>query len=276
MGGLFFLFLTVKFQELDSFGWTNLKTWIKIKNMKRRRKVIVISGLLVVVVAALAGTWYFYRPQKVDNPTVVIKDNLPPVPANFSDLVIDEKELGEITPQARQKLIDEFNEIVGKIREIPESIAYWTYLGTQKKIFGDYRGATDAWEYALKLNGDAVTPRTNLANLYHYFIKDYPKAEEEYLRFLQQHPERVDIYANLSALYKNAYKQKSYLADDVLKQGLEVNPYSTDLMSLLGDYYLSEGNYKEALKYYQQLEKLGALNQSGLEDLEFLRQQLSR
>lgn len=113
----------------------------------------------------------------------------------------------------------------------PLDIKAWVDLGTLHKMGGDYRLAAEYWEYLTSSYSGTGTPYYSLGDLYQNFIKDYAKAEANYLLAVKVQPANVDAYASLYTMYHHT------LGDDIkaaaiLEQGLKANPGNNYLLSL--------------------------------------------
>ena len=107
-------------------------------------------------------------------------------------------------------------------------------LRTNRKIGGDYEGARQAWEYVTKAGQEEIRgiAHGNLGDLYMNFLKDYPKAEANYLEAIKINPAFIDYYRTLATLYTHLYKTGTSAAADIIKQGLKANPGNPDLLKL--------------------------------------------
>lgn len=155
----------------------------------------------------------------------------------------------EARPMVEQKV----KELTDLINADPQgSIAPWLDLAIEYKMIGDYEGAEHVWAYLVDAYpGDAVAAH-NLGNLYHLFMKDYPKAEEYYKVAIQRAPTHAIHYIGLHELYKYSYKQDTSAAADTLKEALQKVPGDADLSMTLGMYYKEKGSNEEAITYLTQ------------------------
>ena len=155
-----------------------------------------------------------------------------------------------------------FKALVRKINQEPDTLAFWIDLGLVKKVFEDWTGARDAWEYASLIRPKDSTSFANLGDLYWHFLPDFPKAEANFLKALENNPKNPGLYKDLSDLYSFSYKEKVGLADDILLKGLEKNPKSVALLAWLGNYYRDLGDAAKAREYYQKALEIEPLNDS--------------
>ncbi len=111
------------------------------------------------------------------------------------------------------------------------NMSAWVNLGTIYKQGGDYRHAEAAWGFvADALPGDS-TSHFNLGDLYMNFLKDYPRAEKNFLVVVKTNPQVVDAYVNLFYLYHDFMKNDTK-AKTMLEQGLAANPGNPALLAL--------------------------------------------
>ena len=134
----------------------------------------------------------------------------------------------------------------------PQDATPWLDLAIQYKTIEDYEGAKEVWEYL-----DAAYPQDsiaahNLGNLYHLFLKDYPKAEMYYREAIKRNPRQTLHYVGLHELYRYSYKQDTAAVVEVLEDGLSLMPDAIDLMATFGGYYREKGDKLNAVKYFTQ------------------------
>lgn len=154
--------------------------------------------------------------------------------------------------EAAAILIKQHKDTVGSLKADNSFLQNWIGLGTLYKIAGDYEGARIYWEYASLISPKNIVSFSNLGDLYHYYLKDYPQAEKNLRQVITNDPTYIVGYRNLSDLYRLSYKTDTALAADVLKQGLDKNPGALELMTALGSYYKEKNNLTEARSYYTQ------------------------
>lgn len=137
----------------------------------------------------------------------------------------------------------------------------WVELGGLWKQIGDYEAAREIWEYAGVLAPENNVSFFNLGDLYHYYLKDYTKAEKNFLIAKDNNPLYTPVYRALFDLYTLSYKQNTSVAVDVLLEGLASNPNNLDLTILLAGYYKGKGDTANARIYYEkaltEAERLG-------------------
>src|SRR3989344_489598 len=122
-----------------------------------------------------------------------------------------------------------------------------------KKLLGDWEGARVAWEYANIIRPQNSLSFSNLASLFHYDLKQFDKAEENYLISIQNDPDDISTIRNFFGLYfydfKDNAKAEGLLLDSIAKN--QESEILKDLYSLLGSFYADTGRVNLAIEYYQ-------------------------
>jgi|GEM_PF-3763954 len=149
--------------------------------------------------------------------------------------------------------------VVSLSLQYPNSEVYWIEAGIIKKQFDNYAGARDAWEYARILNPNNATAYYNLGNLYSLYLPDFSKAESNYQKSLLLDPYQSQTYLALAEFYKEFYKDKDYLAEAILLEGLRRMPNDLNLNLTLAVYYKSVGNKEGAIQYFEKFLKFPGL-----------------
>ena len=130
----------------------------------------------------------------------------------------------------------------------------WNNLGALRQRLGKLDSAERAYTYALKASAAAgspdvfqslnVTTTFNLARLREE-KGHVAKAEASYVGLLQQHPNYIDCFLRLSACA--IARGKAAESISWLKRGLEIEPHNADAWCMLGNVYLRERDYSQAL-----------------------------
>jgi tetratricopeptide (TPR) repeat protein len=185
----------------------------------------------------------------------------------------------DLSPEVQKIYAEKIAASAADIKENPYSLEAWIGLGLNYKQAGDYAAARDAWEYASLLSPGNVVSFTNLGDLYHYYLKEYPKSEQNYRQAIKNDPTYVLSYVGLHELYRYSYGVLTTKAADILKEGIKANPKNIDLYTTLAAYYKSLNNkidianarayYEKALAIAKELknEQLIALIQAELDAL---------
>lgn len=170
--------------------------------------------------------------------------------------------------------INKINSLSKSLKANPSNFQFWIDLGLNRKMINDYVGAKEAWEYASLLRPQNSVSFSNLGDLYHYYTKDYEKAEKNLKKAIENKPDYAIYYKNLSDLYKFSYKTDTDLAEQTLLDGLKANPNLVDMSVFLASYYKEVGNREKAIFYYKkasdEAKKLGNSELAGSLDQEIL------
>lgn len=140
----------------------------------------------------------------------------------------------DMSDDAKAILESDVEKLKETLREDPTDFTSWLDLALHYKIAGDYQTAEKIWTYVAQ-NGPAgirYVALGNLGNLYEYFIKDYPKAEEYLLQAITLKPDQISFYTDLYTLYHYGPKKGTGADAAVLEQGLKANPGNSDLLEL--------------------------------------------
>ncbi len=151
----------------------------------------------------------------------------------------------------REQITSQLKEVSGNLKKNTTVFDNWILLGLFRKIAGDFEGARDAWEYAGAISPMNHVSFSNLGDLYHYYLKNYPLAEKNILIFIKNNPENIAGYRDLYNLYTQSYREKINEAPKILLSGLSKNPNNLDLLVLLAKHYVGMGDKVNATKYYE-------------------------
>ena len=139
-----------------------------------------------------------------------------------------------------------------------------------KQSLGDFEGAKTAWEYANIIRPKNSLSFSNLAALYHFDLKEYDKAEQNYLISIANQPNDIPTIRNFYELYFYALKDNAK-AEALLLESIKANPGVADLYSLAGSFYASIGRKDEAIKNYEKHLELNPGNEAVKRELEKLK-----
>jgi tetratricopeptide (TPR) repeat protein len=157
-----------------------------------------------------------------------------------------------LSKEARDILKKNIDTITLELQKNSAQPQGWVNLGLNYKIAGDYEGARLAWEYAQTLSPGWVVPYSNLADLYHYYLPNYPASEGAWQKVIALEPKQAEGYIELAKLYEFSYTAKSSLVVPTLTQGIQNNPSNPTLRVALAHYYRSQGQTEKAKQEYQE------------------------
>ena len=158
---------------------------------------MAIFGILAIGASAAGIYWNYNRPQgdlavdgqatgspeKSLEKSVAVNDapKTPKYKGQALDLLASSKELAnypkEFVEVQRAKLAG----ILNLIKENPNDETNWIDMGLVKKVFNNFTGARDAWEYAKLLNPGTSMAHYNLGKLYSAYLPDNQKAQANFL-----------------------------------------------------------------------------------------------
>ncbi len=141
-----------------------------------------------------------------------------------------------LSPEVKKAVLVNLEKSIEAVKKNPNDVINWIDLGIQRKQLGDYEGARDVWEYAKAMEPGNIVPWNNLGDLYHFYLKNYAKSEENWKKTIALKPDYAQGYRGLYELYTYSMKEKASEIPVMLKQGLVKNPGASDLKALLAEY----------------------------------------
>ncbi len=231
----------------------------------------LITIFFIAVVAVAAG--FFIVRDMRRGPSPVVDDaksaeeveNTPAVALKSHPTLERPIEISaKLTQDETTKMVKEITELYENLKQNADYEPGWVQLGILRKFIGDYEGAAIAWKHASVMRPKDWVPQSNLGDLYHFYLKDFAQAETYLKKAIANEPANAFLYKNLADLYALSYKEKAYLAEPTLLDGLKKNPHSTDLMVALADFYREKGDKTKAKEYYQMAVDNGAPNKDAL------------
>ena len=133
-----------------------------------------------------------------------------------------------LSPDVVAALKTQIAQHVAVLKKNPKSGEDWLGLAMDYKIAGDYHLAENVWVFMTEVSPSDPVAFTDLGDLYQNFLKNYLKAETNYLAALKLDPHDIDLYRNLYTLYKYQLKEPAK-ATAIVQQGLQANPNNSDL-----------------------------------------------
>lgn len=226
----------------------------------------IIGWFLVGIIAFGAG-FYIYKdispkPQQQETVQGLPLDKVeitPIVKVDSTDTPILVPDLNKpiifgnnISDEEKKKTTEKINKLTKELKKDNNLFSNWIELGLYKKLIKDYDGAREVWEYTSLIWPKNNISFSNLGDLYHFYLKDFPKAEQNLRTAIENNKSNTQTYIALHELYKYSYKQDTTLAVDILLEGLTQNPNNIDLLITLAAYYKEVGNTINAKEYYTQ------------------------
>ncbi|HVZ75668.1 MAG TPA: hypothetical protein VG934_00090 [Candidatus Paceibacterota bacterium] len=163
--------------------------------------------------------------------TSVINVNIPPAvtPPSLSHVVVYSADL---PIDARATLATNIASTTANLKLDPSNSRLWLQLAANYKVAGDYHAAESIWIYLTKVIPRNYVAFADLGDLYQNFLKDYPKAEQNYLAAISLKPDDIDLYYDLYLMYSSQYKTGTSAAADIVAEGLKNNPDNPTLVQL--------------------------------------------
>ena len=186
--------------------------------------IVNIGGVTVQGEGDMSGV-------KID--PVVITNSKPAVNAPLPDLNRAIKITAEMNDDAKKIATAKIQDLSNQLKKDSDNLENWLVLGVYRKIIGDYEGAKEVWEYASIIRPQNSVSFNNLGELYAYYLKDNKKAEENYIKAIENDPSAIYIYRNFFDFYRYVAKDVTK-ARAILEKGIATNPAtSSDLKNLL-------------------------------------------
>lgn len=135
----------------------------------------------------------------------------------------------------------------------------WIIIGLARKNLDDYVGAAAAWEFASVIRPQNSLSFANLGFLYGSYLKDYVRAEKNYLRAIANDVHNVSAYNNLADLYWYSIPEKRVGIPKLLVGGLNENTDRDRRVPLLARLALYYRDNKEYMKAVDVMEEIAAL-----------------
>jgi tetratricopeptide (TPR) repeat protein len=174
------------------------------------------------------------------------------------ELNADPKFVASIGEALFEKYQKNLISIAERLEKNPANSDGWFAVAYIKKLFNNYIGTRDAWEYAKVVNPENPIAYFNLGELYGYEFKEPVKAEENYKSALRLNPYHLDYYIGLANFYKDVVKRPEK-AEATLLSALEKIPHTEpNLFAAIGAFYRDQKNYTQAIEYFEK-----ALNAAG-------------
>ena len=205
--------------------------------------------LLILLALMVAGaiSWRFWPdqelsqvpPQILEEKVVVLKKDQPAPDSKEALKAMAAKIISRpimvsapLSEADRKRAEGKIKEISDLIREDYNVTYPWYDLGSYRRVIGDFEGAAEAWNFVPLIRPKDFVAYHNLGDLYGFYVKDYPKSEENYLKSIKNNPQNIQAYLDLAIIY-GVYKEKSDQAESILLQGLKANPDNPGLKAAL-------------------------------------------
>jgi tetratricopeptide (TPR) repeat protein len=162
-----------------------------------------------------------------------------------------------LPPEKFEEAIKKLSELRQKVLDNREDAKAWFDFGYAKEFLNDHEGATRAWEKSFALQPLNFMTAGNLANVYQYFLKDYPKAEFYYLKALEVKPDYTSAYQGLSDLYRFNWQEEEDKVEPLLQEALEKDPANQQAYySILVEFFARKNDFAKAKEYLAKLRQI--------------------
>lgn len=235
-----------------------------VESITRKQKIIVLSILVFAAVFLLYQT--FWQRSISDSELEGMKNSILADPKVSSE---------HLTEAQKSQFLQDFQQ--GKdmvLKSNFDSLQGLNGLALAKQRLGDFEGAVVAWRYANLIRPKNSLSFANLAALYQYDLKQYDRAEKNYLISLANDPGDIPTIRNFFELYFYSFKDNKK-AEALLLKAIADNPNKIgDLYPLTGRFYADIGLPEKAIEYYQKALDANPNNQAIRKEIERLQQQL--
>ena len=213
--------------------------------------IILIAFCLVVLVLVFGYSYSVNKKYKeAQNPPVITKIDPNSLPSEYLKRY---SQKAVVLDYAAEKYLNDSRLRSEKTeQELSNEFKIWFKLGMVRKLLNDYKGAEQAWLEAGKIAPENSAPFANLADLYTFFLRDYKKAEEFYIKTLTLYP-TVTGYRSFADFYRISVPNDSNKVEEVILQGLKIFPNRPDLLGYLGSYFKEIGQREKAIEYFEKL-----------------------
>lgn len=204
-----------------------------------------IKTIIIVILIAAAG---YFAYQKFVNSDPVDSDL-----ERMKESILTEPKLqaSDLSENDKKKYLDQYQKAKQELIQANlDSLQGVNAVAQIKRILGDIDGAITAWEYANIIRPKNSLSFSNLAALYHYDLKQYDKAEENYITSIINDPDDIPTIRNFFELYYYSMKD-NVKAEALLLTSIEHNPNHADLFTLAGNFYAETGRPAKAIEYYE-------------------------
>lgn len=141
---------------------------------------------------------------------------------------------GDFSEEAKKTIISKIESLSQLLKKDNNLFNQWLELGIYRKMVNDYEGAKEVWEYANAIRPQNSISFNNLGDLYGYYLKDYIKAEQNFLKAIENDKNTDYPYIKASNFYKEVINDKQK-AMNILEQGIKANPDLQVLKDILNN-----------------------------------------
>ncbi len=138
----------------------------------------------------------------------------------------------KMTPEAKAIILKNIDEIQGRLQKDQTDFNTWNSLAQYYQVAEDHVAAQEVLEYLVKAFPTNHVAYGNLGFLYGYYLKDPIRAEQNYLKAIQNAPDQAFLYFQTAEFYRDVVKSiPKALA--IAQTGLSKNPQNEALKQLV-------------------------------------------
>jgi len=133
----------------------------------------------------------------------------------------------------------------------------WLDLSAYRQVLGDFDGAIEALDFLGTIRPKGYVSFHNLGMIYGFYLKNYPKSEENFLKSIENNSSNFDAYSQLITVYETYKPEKT---ESLLMSAIKQYPSNASFKIMLGQYYAKIGKTAEAIQYLEKALKLNPAN----------------
>jgi hypothetical protein len=208
--------------------------------MTQNSRTWIIVGIIIVILAVAA---YLFVQRPVSSPseemtatstdtTIVSSSTDAATTAGYTVAPVETSQVRQPKPllitadlgeQERAAMQQQFSAALDTLKATPTDFNAWTAVASLRKAAGDYAGSVDDLAYIGKLYPTNKVSFASEANVYLYYLKNYPKASAAYQAAIKNDPKQIYLYSDFYELVK-VYPQARATFAATLDQGIAANP----------------------------------------------------
>lgn len=217
--GLYFVIKNSGDEKISKDGTNQISTTTDTTLNSTTTKIVDLGNGIVAV-----GKGDFKIQQITDNSTINFPKPLP----DLNRKVVFSTNVNE---EVKSLILSKIEDSKNILKENPTSLSSWLDLGIYHKMAGDINGAIIYFDYAGKLAPSTFMPFANLADLYGYYVKDFPKAETNFNLAIANSKDQSFSYFKFAEFYRDVLNDKQK-ALEVVERGLKAIPNNKELLAL--------------------------------------------
>ena len=224
-----------------------------------------LGKILIAVILIAAAGFFLYR-ELTKKPPI---DEL----ESYRQSIVADPKVGsglDLTEEQKNNYLQQFKKAKEEVLKANlDTLQGLNEIAQLKRILGDIEGAITAWEYANIIRPQNSLSFANLAALYHYDLKQYDKAEKNYLISISNDPDDMPTIRNFFEFYFYSLKDNAK-AEALLLESIEPNKENPDIYALTGSFYADTGNVQKAIEFYKKSLELNPGNQAVRQEIQRL------